>query len=323
MNTAGRSPEDIQREISAAQENLARTISSLERKLAPSDILEEVTASLRAGGGHRLADAIRDNPIPAALIAFGVAWLAISVASTKPQPDRFVADARGWRRRAVLSAQSLIGDEVRNLENQMLGRIEDIMIDVPTGRVAYAVLSFGGIMGMGNKLFALPWRSLRVDDRRRQVIVDVDKTHLRQAPGFDKDDWPDMADLSWSNRVHGFWMGRDGDVLHRRVMSAGSLAGDKVRNPAGEDLGTIEATMVDLADGRVVYAVLEFGGTLGFGTRLFAVPWRALRLNEDEKRFILDADPKRLESLPGFDKNNWPDMADPAWTSRAEMQFAR
>src|SRR3954471_17571976 len=167
MTMGERSPEDIQREIGETQANLARTIASLERKLVPSDILEEVTASLRASGSNRLADAIRDNPIPAALIALGVAWLAISVASTTPQPDRFVADAQGWRRRAVLSAQSLIGDEVRNLENQMLGRIEDIMIDVPTGRVAYAVLSFGGIMGMGNKLFALPWRTLRIDDRRR------------------------------------------------------------------------------------------------------------------------------------------------------------
>jgi sporulation protein YlmC with PRC-barrel domain len=323
MTGPNRSPEDIQREIGETQANLARTISSLESRLAPSDILEEVTGSLRAAGGHRLADAIRDNPIPAALIALGVAWLAVSVASSNPQPDRFVADAKGWRRRAVLSAQSLIGDEVRNLENQMLGRIEDIMIDVPTGRVAYAVLSFGGVMGMGDKLFALPWQGLRVDDRRRQVIVDVDKAHLRQAPGFDKNDWPDMADLSWSNRVHGFWMGRDGDVLHRRVMSAGSLAGDAVRNHAGEDLGTIEATMVDLTDGRIVYAVLEFGGTLGFGTRLFAVPWRALRLNENEKRFVLDADRERLENLPGFDRNNWPDMADPAWSSRVEMQFAR
>jgi sporulation protein YlmC with PRC-barrel domain len=323
MTMGERSPEDIQREIGETQANLARTIASLERKLVPSDILEEVTASLRASGSNRLADAIRDNPIPAALIALGVAWLAISVASSTPQPDRFVADGRGWRRRAVLSAQSLIGDEVRNLENQMLGRIEDIMIDIPTGRVAYAVLSFGGIMGMGNKLFALPWQALRIDERRRQVNVDVDKTYLRQAPGFDKDNWPDMTDLSWSNRVHGFWMGRDGDVLHRRVMSAGSLAGDSVRNPAGEDLGTIEATMVDLADGRVVYAVLEFGGTLGFGTKFFAVPWRVLRLNEDEKRFVLDADRERLEGLPGFDKDNWPDMADPAWTSRVEMQFAR
>src|SRR3954453_17504502 len=132
MNTAGRSPEDIQREISAAQANLARTISRLGGKLAPSDLLEEVTASLRGGGGHRLADAIRDNPMPAALIARGVAWLAISVASTKPQPDRFVADAQGWPRRAVLSAQSLIGDEVRNLENQMLFSGAEIMIDLPT-----------------------------------------------------------------------------------------------------------------------------------------------------------------------------------------------
>jgi len=53
------------------------------------------------------------------------------------------------------------------------------------------------------------------------------------------------------------------------------------------------------------------------------VPWRVLRLNEDEKRFVLDVTRERLESLPGFDKDRWPDMADPAWSSRIEMQFAR
>ncbi|UEM23771.1 PRC-barrel domain-containing protein [Skermanella mucosa] len=323
MTGYGRSPDEIQREIGETQANLARAISQLERKFKPSEWLEDVTGTLRSRGGHRLADAIRDNPVPAGLIALGIAWLAVSVASTTPQPDRFAADGKGWRRRAVLSAQSLIGDEVRNLENQGLGRIEDIMIDVPTGRVAYAVLSFGGIMGMGGKLFALPWQALRVDERRRQVWIDIDRARLREAPGFDKDDWPDMADLSWGHRVHGFWMGRDGDVLHRRVMSAGSLAGDTVRNRAGQDLGTIEATMVDLADGRVVYTVLAFGGTLGFGEKLFAVPWRVLRLNEQEKRFILDADPERLKQMQGFDKDKWPDMADPAWSSRIEMQFAR
>ena len=225
--------------------------------------------------------------------------------------------------RRPVPAQSLIGDEVRNLENQMLGLIEDIMIDVPTGRVAYAVLSFGGIMGMGNKLFALPWQALRIDDRRRQVNVDVDKTYLRQAPGFDKDNLPDMTDLSWSNRVHGFWMGRDGDVLHRRVMSAGSLGGDLVRNPAGEDLGTIEATMVDLADGRVVYAVLEFGGTFGFGTNSSPFPGASCASTRTRSALSLMPTASGWKALPGFDKDNWPDMADPAWTSRVEMQFAR
>ncbi|EWY36213.1 hypothetical protein N825_29255 [Skermanella stibiiresistens SB22] len=323
MTGYGRSASEIQREIGETQANLARTLSQLESKVAPRELLDEITGALRSRGGHRLADAIRDNPIPAALIALGVAWLAVSVASTTPQPDRFVADAKGWRRRGVLSAQSLIGDDVRNLENQPLGRIEDIMIDVPTGRVAYAVLSFGGILGMGEKLFALPWQALRVDERKRQVTIDMDKARLKEAPGFDKDNWPDMADLCWSGRVHHFWMGRDGDILHRRVMSAGSLAGDGVRNPLGEELGTIEATMVDLTDGRVVYAVMSFGGTLGFGGKLFALPWRALRLNEAEKRFVLDADRDRLERLEGFDKNDWPDMADPAWSGRVEMRFAR
>src|SRR4051794_18544230 len=161
-----RSPERIEREIAETQANLSRTLSSLESRLAPSNWLDDITDVLRAGGGHRIADTIRDNPIPAALVAIGIAWLGIAMVSSNPQPDRFVPDARGWRRRAVLSAQSLIGDEVRNLENQMLGRIEDIMIDVPTGRGAHALLSFGGVMGVGNKLFPLPWGAFRGGERR-------------------------------------------------------------------------------------------------------------------------------------------------------------
>ena len=184
---------------------------------------------------------------------------------------------KGWRRRAVLSAQSLIGDEVRNLENQMLGRIEDIMIDVPTGRVAYAVLSFGGIMGMGNKLFALPWQALRIDDRRRQVNrrcgQDAICVRLPASTRTTGRTWPICRGATGSMAS-----GWAATAMFSTAASCRRAALPETRSaiPAGEDLGTIEATMVDLADGRVVYAVLEFGGTLGFGTRLFAVPWRVL-----------------------------------------------
>jgi hypothetical protein len=65
------------------------------------------------------------------------------------------------------------------------------MVDVPSGRVAYVVLSFGGILGMGNKLFAMPWSAARVDEDRKCLILDVDKRTLESAPGFDKDNWPD------------------------------------------------------------------------------------------------------------------------------------
>ena len=95
----------------------------------------------------------------------------------------------------------------------------------------------------------------------------------------------------------------------RRVLAADTLRGDRVRNPAGEDLGKVEAIMIDIPTGRVAYAVLSFGGFLGIGDKLFAVPWEALRIDEGEHEFILNTDKKTLENAPGFDKNSWPDMA--------------
>ena len=100
---------------------------------------------------------------------------------------------------------------------------------------------------------------------------------------------------------------------YRRVLTASTLAGDTVRNSAGEDLGKVDEIMIDITSGRVAYAVLSFGGFLGMGNKLFAVPWSALKVDEDEKCFILDVNKKTLENAPGFDKDRWPDMADTTW----------
>ena len=101
---------------------------------------------------------------------------------------------------------------------------------------------------------------------------------------------------------------------YHRVIASSTLNGTHVRNSAGEDLGNIEEIMIDAPSGRVAYAVLSFGGFLGFGGKLFAVPWKALVLNEREHEYILNVDKHLLENAPGFDKDNWPDMADPSFT---------
>jgi hypothetical protein len=79
------------------------------------------------------------------------------------------------------------------------------MIDIPSGRIAYAVLSFGGVLHMGNKLFAVPWTALRVDEDEKCFILDVDKSTLEKAPGFDKDNWPDMADTTWATGIFAYY----------------------------------------------------------------------------------------------------------------------
>ena len=104
--------------------------------------------------------------------------------------------------RRTMSCSSLTGDKVYNALNEDLGKIEDIMIDVETGRVAYAVLSFGGFLGLGDKLFAIPWSSLRLDEDRKVFVLDVDKQTLESAPGFDKDNWPDLSSPEYGRSVY-------------------------------------------------------------------------------------------------------------------------
>lgn len=105
----------------------------------------------------------------------------------------------------VLSADSLTGDSVVNRQEEDLGTIEHLMIDLEKGRVAYAVLSFGGFMGMGDKLFAIPWDALKLDTEEKRFVLDVDKKTLEMAPGFDKEQWPDMADRTWGEDVYRYY----------------------------------------------------------------------------------------------------------------------
>jgi sporulation protein YlmC with PRC-barrel domain len=107
--------------------------------------------------------------------------------------------------RRVLAADTLRGDKVVNLQNEDLGKIEHLMIDLGTGRVAYAVLSFGGFLGMGDKLFAIPWSALTVDTFEKRFILQVDKELLKRAPGFDKEQWPNMADRAWGTQVFKYY----------------------------------------------------------------------------------------------------------------------
>ena len=97
----------------------------------------------------------------------------------------------------ALSATTLTGDKVRNTDGDKLGHLEEIVIDLHDGRVAYAVLASGGFLGLGDKYFAVPWDMLTIDTESHEVVLDVSKEVLKNAPGFDKDNWPETHDRRW------------------------------------------------------------------------------------------------------------------------------
>jgi sporulation protein YlmC with PRC-barrel domain len=105
----------------------------------------------------------------------------------------------------ALSASTITGDPVTNANGESLGNIEEIVIDLDSGRVAYTVLAAGGFLGLGEKFFAIPWDMVTVDMDNKEVIIDIEKELLEKAPGFDKDNWPDMADPAFGKQIYSYY----------------------------------------------------------------------------------------------------------------------
>lgn len=114
-------------------------------------------------------------------------------------------DSSGGPGPFIMAADSLTGEKVVNQAGDHLGEITHIMLDISQGAIAYAVLSFGGLLGIHDKLFAVPWHSLALDVTNKWFVLNLDKDRLRNAPGFDKNHWPSMADPTWAKEVSAYY----------------------------------------------------------------------------------------------------------------------
>lgn len=240
----------------------------------------------------------------------------------------------------VWLASDLIGMKVVSQSGDNLGKIEDVVVH-PGGEPSYAVLSFGGWLGMGDKLFAMPWSVLRTvepdtqkKDSARSLVLPLDKERLKTAPGFDKKNWPTMANADWTKDIDAFYVA---DQLPNRVVSkpvdasqrtsvitwrATELKGTDVKTPTGEKLGDLKELAID-SNGRVSYVAVSVGGFLGMGDRLVAVPWDSMTFSlggdkGDKKLITLASTKKQLEGAPVFKegKDNAAEMSDPKWITR-------
>jgi sporulation protein YlmC with PRC-barrel domain len=139
-----------------------------------------------------------------AALTVGFTVLSVGVLSLALAKDKDVPSSRGQvSTMPVLRAHSIAGMTVKNPSGQDLGKVEDIVVDMGTGKVRYAAVSFGGFLGVGDKLFAVPFHALKVKhdtgDKTTHFVLNVDKATLEKAPGFDSKHWPDFGDPRYSN----------------------------------------------------------------------------------------------------------------------------
>ena len=244
-----------------------------------------------------------------------------------------------------LSEGTLKGSKVINKAGEDIGKIEKLMIDLADGRIAYAVLSFGGILDRRDKLYAIPWQPLKSEMHDHVFILDISREALEKAEGFDKDSWSlTREELSGVYTYYGhqpYWQtitaeqtGLPGETEPERMirmrrtagkkypdfLPADTIKGEKVVSIAGEDIGKIEELVIDLQAGRVAYAVLSFDEFPGMSGKFFAIPWQALQVKFQEHAFLLNVPKYTLEKAEGFDKNNWP-VTTHDWLSKVYSYY--
>lgn len=244
------------------------------------------------------------------------------------------SDSAAQQTAMAARASKLIGMNVYNDAGESLGEIHELVLDSSQNRVGYAVLSFGGWMGIRDKLFAIPWNQFALrGPEANKLYLNVAKDQLKNAPGFDKDKWPEQADRTYWQGVDKFYPAPsatpgdpamtpgptganakldDGLAWSRK---ASEVIGADVRNNQNENLGDIKDLVVDTGNGRVRYAVVSFGGWLGIGDKLFAVPMSALQQASDKEKFTMNVTKDQMKNAPGFDDNAWPDFANPQWAA--------
>lgn len=248
-------------------------------------------------------------------------------------------------------ASQLIGFAITNSQNESLGEIRDIVVDGANRNIAYAVVRFGGVLGMGGKYFAVPWRFIDVtqrgSDETPRALLGLDERTLTAAPGFDKDDWPDMADAAWPRQVDDYYRRRSeteqpqgaaepkgsapdgtrgvdgppGSVasLHRRLSR---LIGMVVVDLQHKELAGVEDLVVDPTHAAIDGVLLSYGGVLGVGESLVLVPADALTLDHGKDVFVIACTRSDLEAMVPKD-SKLPSLNDETWLTSGREKIAK
>lgn len=247
--------------------------------------------------------------LAASLPSFAQQGSSGSSATEMKQARQAAKEAR--QQSGDVRASKMIGKEVENAQGENLGEITDLIVDVGTQRVRYAVLSFGGALGMGDKLFAYPISTFKPAADDDKLVLNVDKEKLKDAPGFDKDKWPEWNDNRYRRDVDRYFKAETAKAAPRgeRLFRASDLIGKDVDDRRGKDAGEIEDLVVNMRNGRVGYVVLDFDKAWSPDDKLLALPLSALTFSTDKKKdIVLNVNRDRLDMARGFDENDWPDL---------------
>jgi sporulation protein YlmC with PRC-barrel domain len=218
---------------------------------------------------------------------------------------------------SLIASDRVEGTAVYDAQGKRIGKVERLVIDKAGGRVAYAVLSFGGFLGIGAEHYPIPWPMLDYDENLGGYRVHITEEQLRNAPKSDPSESWEQPNRDRDEQVHGYWKQpapvQEGQISS--LITSDRVEGMPVYDARGKRIGKVERLMIDKLTGRIAYAILSFGGFLGIGAEHYPIPWSMLTYNEKPDGFQLDITEEQLKNAPKVEQGeNWEE------TNRARNQ---
>jgi sporulation protein YlmC with PRC-barrel domain len=201
----------------------------------------------------------------------------------------------------VIRADRLIGEAVRDQRGERIGRINDLALNIEDDKIAYAVVTRGGVWGIGGEDVMVPWDQLQPDPAQR--VVRMSEAQLQQARRIERGQ-------AWPMGIGEGPVGTAGVAPQHRVLPMSNVVGMDVYNKQGERLGGIDDVVIQ-RDGKLSYAVVAYGGFLGMGDNHVAVPWDRFEFDAERQAVVLDVARDSFERAPRFEhRDRWPERAD-------------
>jgi sporulation protein YlmC with PRC-barrel domain len=261
-------------------------------------------------------------------VAVSAGGLAAQAADTNTNTLSATSNERALG--TIERADKIIGREVRNNSDQKIGKVDDLVVDLESGRVIYAVVSAGGFLGVGDRSVAVPTAAFT--EQGKQLRLDIDKQKLMEAPEISKDD-KDQLSPTFASKVSKFFGQRDGwwentagesGKAFGNVHKASDLIGMDIHNVSNQKIADVENVMVDLKAGRVPYVIISPEDSLNLKNNLYALPPNALTAAASEgKNLTSDLDQQKLASAPHFSKNDWPNFSDRSWAAKVYQYYGK
>jgi sporulation protein YlmC with PRC-barrel domain len=220
----------------------------------------------------------------------------------------------------LVRASRVMDTKIKSPQGETLGHVADIVLTPDLDSVSYVAMSRGGVFGMGNLMYAIPWSALSrgVNDT---FVVPITRQQLEQSRGFNQNNWPTRPSAAWMVQDHqylyGEEAGKSGGVFPRRFTR---LRGTNAKGSEGKNVGDIRDLAIAMDTGRIAYTIVSYGGILGLGQKYAAIPQNAIRLEPAPNPAQVNAS-KAVVRANSFSPGQWPGLASPSYSQQIAAAY--